>query len=29
MKERRTSERVDCVHNCHVKYNGRMYKCIL
>jgi hypothetical protein len=29
MKERRTNERVDCVHNCHLKYNGRMYKCIL
>jgi hypothetical protein len=29
MKERRKSERVDCVHNCHLKYNGRMYKCLL
>jgi PilZ domain len=29
MKERRTSERVDCVHNCHLKYNDRIYKCTL
>jgi hypothetical protein len=29
MKERRKSERVDCVHNCHLKYNDRMYKCVL
>jgi hypothetical protein len=29
MKEQRKSERVDCVHNCHLKYNGRMYKCLL
>jgi hypothetical protein len=29
MMERRKSERVDCVHNCHLKYNERLYKCIL
>ena len=29
MKEQRKSERVDCVHSCHLKYNNRMYTCLL